>query len=140
MSSSPRWLQPVPSDKVGDAWWEVYPLLSEAVKSNNGRYTITDLRRNLLSQDMQLWIIRAGEALEAVAVTEIVNYPSRKVVRVNIGTGSNFREWIPLLSEIEEWGKENGCDGLESIARKGWAKVWGKQGYNQTHVFLEKDF
>lgn len=106
-----RWLQPIPAEELAGVWWQVYPLIYGAAERSGGRYEAADIKKAIESLDMQLWIIRAGDSVEAVAVTEIIQYPRRKLVKVNIGAGKNYKEWIPLLAEIEEWGKENGRNG-----------------------------
>jgi hypothetical protein len=75
----------------------------------------------------------------AVCVTEVINYPRKKYARVMILTGKERKKWMDLYREsIEKWAIGIGCDGVESLARKGWEREF--KDYDATHVLLEKEF
>lgn len=44
-----------------------------------------------------------------------------------------------LVTQAEEWGRQNGA-GLASISsRRGWARAMTSEGYAETQVMIEKD-
>jgi hypothetical protein len=53
-------------------------------------------------------------------------------------TGRQRLKWQHLISEIEDFAKENGCKMMELIARPGWQRVLKIFDYKRTHVVLEK--
>ncbi len=88
---------------------------------------------------MQLWAAVDGKNIEAVCVTEIIRYPRKRFANVLILTGRNRERWQGLYqSSIEAWAKAESCDGVESLARLGWQRVF--PDYRASHVKLEKTF
>ena len=61
-----------------------------------------------------------------------------KVCHIYIMTGRQRNKWQHLISKIEDFAKEEGCDMMELIARPGWQKVLNIFDYKRTHVVLEK--
>jgi len=61
-----------------------------------------------------------------------------KVCHIYIMTGRQRNKWQHLISKIEDFAREEGCDIMELIARPGWQKVLNIFDYKRTHVVLEK--
>jgi len=131
-------LLPIPSHKINDIWPQVVVRLSEAIKTARGRLTIDDLKRFLISKDLVLWVSLRDKKIEAMAVTEIIQHPRKKMCFVRLMTGEDYANWVHLEQGIAGWAKSIGCDGMEAIARKGWAKIF--KNYDFTHIFLERMF
>ena len=73
-----------------------------------------------------------------VVVTELIKRKFGKVCHIYIMTGRQSNKWQHLISKIEDFAKEEGCEMMELIARPGWQKVYNNHGYKRTHVVLEK--
>lgn len=69
--------------------------------------------------------------------TEIVNYPRKKICRLTLCAGEGLHRCRDMFGLIERWAKQNGCQGLEAVGRKGWERFFGDWN---AKVFLEKDF
>ena len=52
-------------------------------------------------------------------------------------TGKGRQQWQHLLSVIEDFAEQHGCDQMELIARPGWARILKQYKYKRTHVVLE---
>ena len=94
--------------------------------------------RLLLAGRMQLWAV-VGEAIEAIVLTEIAEYPRRRLCRVLAAAGAGRARWLHLLGTIEEWARAQGCTAIEPVARPGWERALAPLGYRKTHVILEKE-
>lgn len=121
-------------------WWgRVEGLLKKATLTSRGKYTGPVMFKLLLDGKMQLWVAHEKEKVWAIAVTEIIQYPSGvKVFVVMCGTGHERMKWQHLMADLEIAAKKNGCSDMEIIARHGWKRVLNKQGYELTHVQLNK--
>lgn len=129
----------VPSDKIDAVWPHVQLLVSNACLMSRGRYQSDDIKVFCKEKKTQLWIATENGLPLAVFVTEIINYPRKKYARVMITTGKDREKWIDLMrDEIEGFAKSQGADGVESLTREGWARVF--KDYEKTHVLLEKEF
>lgn len=51
--------------------------------------------------------------------------------------GARAREALPLLAEIQAWGKANGAKACHVVGREGWAKLLQDQGYTKKSVTLK---
>ncbi len=131
-------LLPIPSDRIDNIWPLVKDRLQAAVLTANGRLDLLDLYKFLREKDLVLWVSVRDKKIEALAVTEIILHPKKKMCSVRIMTGEDYANWVGLEQGIADWAQSIGCSGMESIARKGWAKVF--KHYEFTHIFLERMF
>ena len=124
--------------EIDVVWGEVRPWIEAACKRSRGKFDEYDIKAGLLSGDDQLWIWKTATAF-AVGISRIADYPKQRVCTLRIVTGRNMGEWIrPCLETIEKWAKANGCNALEFQARPGWERFLRTQGYEKTHVYIEK--
>lgn len=127
----------VPADQLSAAWPLVTEHLAQMQRASRGKLSLDDIAGFLVAGNFNLWIVLDGSDHLATVITELIQYPQRRVCRVNCCVGEHRQKWIHLLAEIEAWGRANGCAAMEIIARKGWARVLHE--YQPTHVFLERD-
>lgn len=126
----------IPAQEIPAIWPNVLGRVTEACKHSRGKFFPQDILKLLLERDAQLWMVVDGYS-SGVVVTQIVDYPHRKVCWIRICTGYDRDAWLHHLSDIEAWAKAQGCVGMELIARPGWKKVL--KDYDCTHIVLEKE-
>ena len=132
-------LRGVQSQEIIDLWDLIMPIMVAACVRSRGKFTAGDIMKAIALQDMQLWLATDGPEICALAVTELVNYPQRRVCRVLIVTGEDRERWIGYSETISAWAKASGCRGIEALARPGWRRTMEALGWQMTHIFLEKD-
>jgi hypothetical protein len=114
-----------PIDEVGDKWHHIAPLLAKAT-SRTGCYEPIDLLAMAMRGQVGIWVCEVDGAIEAAVVTEIKQYPRRRILEVLFAGGTNMRAWLPRLVEVlDEHGEQAGCSHVASAGRRGWAKAWG---------------
>ena len=128
----------VPAAEIDAVWPLAEPLISAACRRGRDKESADDIRRGLRERDLQLWLAWDG-AVAALAVTEIVCHPLKRCCRIRICTGRDRRGWQRYLPVIERWAAAQGCAAMELIARPGWSRLLGTQGYDTTHLFCEKE-
>jgi hypothetical protein len=120
--------------KAVDHWLRCRPWIAAAIATGPGVETIDDVERLIEAGHYQFW---AGR--DAAAVTEITHFQRRKILTVLHGGG----ELAELLDEIEPalctWAKQQGCDGIMGLGRKGWERVTAKHGYRLAYIAMIKD-
>lgn len=126
-------------DELNKAWRQakVKDLVSQATARGRGKRATVDIWNDLCNARMQLWILATGREIDAIAITEVSEYPRRKICRVIACVGEGRERWQHHLAGIEDWAREIGCSGIELIARKGWVRIMSD--YEFTHAMLEKD-
>lgn len=123
------------STDIDLVWEQCVPYLKRALEYSDGKYSLESIKKGLESRSMQLWIYMKGD-IKACMVTQIVNYPIKKVCLIMFLGGSLMHEWLRFMTMIEEWSRSNKCDAMEIYGRPGWAKVLG---WEQIHVVIRKN-
>lgn len=127
----------VKASGIEPLWPELRPHLVRACAKSSGRWEPEDFKTALLARDMQLWVYRPAKAIQAIGITEIVNYPRLRAFRFVAVTGFGYRDWQKCRPTVEAWAKAQGCTMGESIARKGWVRIM--TDWKPTAVFIEKE-
>lgn len=118
-------LEGVLSDDVPKVWDLVAPLLQKCLNETAGEYDLPATLVNLLARDWQLWLgVTAFKGdIKAVAVTEIVYYPKRKVCRFIMLSGTGADSILKLRDDLAAWAMSFNCVGIEAWCRPGMAKL-----------------
>ena len=133
----------VPTKSVNEVWALVKTDIANALNRSNG-YALSDhIKKWIIEEKMQLWILWDKEAEKkskyyGLVVTEIIQRPLQRCLNMRIMTGRHREKWQHLIKHIEDFAWLNNCDSLELIARPGWKKVLKPFGYTETHVLLQK--
>jgi hypothetical protein len=59
---------------------------------------------------------------ECCVVTEIIQYPQKRVLHLFIAAGKLDRLFEIYLPQVKQFARENGCTSLTSVSRKGFLK------------------
>jgi hypothetical protein len=131
----------VPRQYIDTCWSRVEPFAKKAAEYTYGRYTSDDIYDSIVEHDYQMWVAMEGSEFKGLVITNIVNYPKRKLLAMQFCGGVDLKLWKePMLALLKRFGSEMGCDGIESTGRPGWAKVFKNDGYKATWVTYELPF
>ena len=130
----------IPTNKVEQVWSFAVKDVADALARSNGYARAEHIKKEILDNKMQLWILWDSETKEyyGVCVTEIIQRPLQRCLNIKIMTGRHREKWQHLIKHVEEFAWKNNCDLLELVARPGWKKVLKQYGYKESHVLLEK--
>ena len=129
---------------LDDCWIEAGAFLKRAVDESRGRYDIFNVRREIESGSQHLWLLFRGEnEMILAATTMFCFYPLKKNLAV-VFLGSNDDScWIKhreiIVNTLEDFARENGCDGIEATGREGWVRVLSPFGWEKAFTVVEKD-
>lgn len=112
----------VNSEDIGLVWDEVTPLIEKALLHAEGELIPEDIKKHLDEGDLRLWVALEGQEILASMVTEIIEYPRKRIVRVITLAGKNMDMWYDFLPMIEGYAVKNGCSSLEAWTRKGMTR------------------
>lgn len=102
----------------------IYPWVDKAMEYSAGETTTDQVMEKLTNGNALCWVI-ADEKGDAtfVATTEIIQYPSRKVLHLITGSGN----WDDMAKEghslLEEFAYDTGCESIVIWGRAGWARA-----------------
>ena len=124
----------VPKEDIHFIWNEVESLIKKAL---DDCYTTDDILKGLIFDKFQLFISWENK-VESAVVTEVAQYPQKKVCRYFLAGGSNINNWLePIQETIEKFAKHNNCNSIEVAGRKGWARKL--KGYEQKVYLFSKE-
>ena len=130
----------IPTNKVEQVWSFAVKDVADALARSNGYARAEHIKKEILDNKMQLWILWDSETKEyyGVCVTEIIQRPLQRCLNIKIMKGRHRDKWQHLIKHVEEFAWHNNCDLLELVARPGWKKILKQYGYKESHVLLEK--
>ena len=124
----------VPPEDLHLLWNEVEPLIKKALDDT---YSAKDILDGLIKNSFQLFI-SWEDKVECAVITEVSQYPQKKVCRYFLAGGNNMDNWLePIQQEIEKFAKYNQCHAVEVAGRKGWARKL--KGYEQKIYLFSKE-
>ena len=124
----------VPEKDIHIIWNEVEPLIKKAL---DDCYTTDDILKGLINNSFQLFI-SWNKKVESAVITEVAQYPQKKICRYFLAGGNNMNNWLePIQTEIEKFAKLNNCQAIEVAGRKGWARKL--KGYEQKIYLFNKE-
>lgn len=121
----------VPTPHVFRVWPKVQPFMADAAHYTYGRYEAEDILTSILDYGHQLWIaFDSASTIKGAAVTSFNVYPRKKYLDLTFVGGEEGLTWKdPMLKMLQHWAHDTECDGIESIGRLGWAKIFKNDGY-----------
>ena len=124
----------VPKEDLHIIWNEIEPLIKKAL---DDCYTADDILKGLVFEKFQLFICWENK-VESAVVTEVAQYPQKKILRYFLAGGNNINNWLePIQEKIEKFAKLNNCNSIEVAGRKGWARKL--KGYEQKIYLFSKE-
>jgi len=118
---------------IADEFVRCKPWLEAALKYAGGTHTLEDVVEAVAEGKMQFWPAPRG-----CAVTELIQFPRKKVLHVFLA-GGEMDQIIDMDSSAVEFARINGCTGMSIAGRKGWSKVLRHKGYKESYTVLGKD-
>ena len=112
----------VEAEDVGMVWDEVSPLIEKALLHAEGELVPEDIKKHLGKGDLRLWVALENKDIIAAMVTEIIQYPRKKIVRIITLAGKDMSMWYDFLPMIEGYAIRNNCSSLEAWTRKGMTR------------------
>lgn len=104
-------------EHINDAWEHIGPEFERALQYARGELSIVDVYKQLVTGMMQAWEIVEEDEPRLVFVTEIVNYPQYRAVRIVLAAGRGLKNAREFQRNFEAWALSNGCLEIECCCR-----------------------
>ena len=124
---------------IAGAWPAVKHMIDAALVESAGRLDADDVLALLGEGGMQLWAMVTSDGepeVVAVLVTEIIDYPRKRVLDLALMGGERMELWLDALPVLEQWAAQQGIDQVQIHGRRGWARV---TGYPECGAILIKE-
>jgi hypothetical protein len=124
----------IPLQHVPVVWEEAATHVEGALDGNR---SVEEVLQELLDDHATLWVMLDHSVLDGgqlgvmgACVTKVHTYTSRRVLYVAYCGGERMDEWLdPLLSTLENYGRDAGCAVLEMVGRRGWERTLASSGW-----------
>lgn len=102
--------------------------------------TMDSYARDIISGHLQLWLALNDDDFCGIILTtiKVVDATGYKSLIVADAAGEDGLDFVPLISTIEEWGREQGVESINPVGRIGWKKPLAAQGYEIDRVIYRK--
>jgi hypothetical protein len=108
-------------------------MIESALVYSGGTHTFQDVADMVLAGKAQIWPAPRG-----VAITEIIEYPQKRVLHVFLGAGE-LDQLLDMIKSAEDWGRTQGCTSLTMSGRLGWQRVLDKHGFKPVLITMERE-
>jgi hypothetical protein len=120
----------VPPELAEGLWPRIFPHLSRAAEYTFGRYEPEDIFDAVLSGQIHLWIVIDGDEIIGITATRFWQYPRKKCLDMVFIAGDEGLSWKDaMLSVLQHWAYDNGCEVIESSGRPGFSRALKDDGY-----------
>jgi hypothetical protein len=138
--AAPQRFCDVPREHLAALWPHVLPHVVRVLeREGSGRFLPEDILALLFDAKARLWVSWNPDerAIEAAVITETVDYPRARALRIWLVAGRNMRAWVrEAEAMIEAFARAQGCAFIEGAMRRGWLRVG--HGYKETGLTFEK--
>lgn len=134
MNNHGIWVLPLSKTDTLTKWGEISDMLEKAIKYEDGRYDVKDIRQMVIESEAQIWVAVKGTELYGVVVTHIAEYPKKTMLFVLCLAGKEFDLWDNVVEDnLIPYAKHYECSGIEFYGRKGWSKRAAHLGFVPLH-------
>lgn len=105
-------------ESVLGIWVTVEPMLRLAAVWSRGEFSTEDALSLLLARRMILWVFHVEGKIHLAVLTEVRDYPRKRVCNIYAAAGKNLLEvWTQALPLVKGWLTENHIEEIEATCR-----------------------
>jgi hypothetical protein len=132
-------IKAIPAKDVMEHWQELAPYIQLALDAGAGHLWLEDVQQAAIKGLFHLIAIHIDEALCAVLVTELCQYPRKRALRVILGGGIGLDLWATSVEAYLQAGAEAmGCDLIEIHGRPGWRRYLSPMDVQLESIILTR--
>lgn len=110
------------------------PWIEAALERGGNTHSFDDIAAAVAAGTMQLWPAPRG-----CLVTEIVQFPRKRVLDVFLG-GGELDQLADMHRDVIAWAKSQGCTEAIITGRRGWVRAFAGHGWKEQATVLRKEF
>jgi hypothetical protein len=84
----------------------------------------------VLNGQAHLWVVLDEDNIKGVTITRFWQYPRKNCLDLVFLAGDDGFSWKDeMLSTLQSWARDSGCDVIEASGRLGLARAFKDDGY-----------
>ncbi|HYE38159.1 hypothetical protein [Methylocaldum sp.] len=129
----------VAGDTIASAWPDLEPFVFKWVTVSDGKLQPQDVFKLISEGLMTALVIHTEGEIHIVALTEFVQYPQAKTLRLVGFAGKNPLLTLKFMPAVEDWARANGCDELETFTTHRAKALMERMGFEDApFVYMRK--
>lgn len=126
---------------TGATWPMIKKYVDRVLPLTRRRRMANNFLFDMINGEETLLVVQGEEGIIGFCSCCFVNYDDIRMLQVKMLAGDRFDDWIePMHDAIEKMARENECDGMELIGRRGWVRKLASFGWREAFVTCEKRF
>lgn len=126
----------VPPEMVAEVWPFVGQFIVSAAVRGGGLH-LPEVIERLPDARALLWVIEEDGAFVAALITQVEAGDDGTCCRIVALGGSGASDWVHLISQIEDYARDEGCVRVRFEGRHGWRRHL--PDYRVPRAVFEKD-
>ena len=131
-------IQGLKAEYVDSVWEAVWAVLHRAFDYSDGAFSGQKVYNGIKNKSMQLWLEVEDGKITSAGITQLVNWPEKKICWVLGFSSDKPRKMEEYLEVVEPWAKHYGCAELRLTGRRGWERRAKSFGFEFRHVEMAK--
>ena len=125
-----------------DEIWEIARSQLALAISWTRKATLDSIHERLLVGEAQLWMafLPNMDRILCSCVTDLMKWESGHITcRVLLVGGGRIELWRNLIRQLEAYAISEGAEAMEVIGRKGWERIFSREGYTHAETTITKE-
>lgn len=131
----------LPKETLPDMWPNVVRFVEKIAARFPDEWSVPVIAAACANQQMLLWLIwdeANKRPLGCIGTKFGIRASKKKVLDISWVAGDDRNEWSALISVLEDYAKQNGCDQVEFVGRLGWAKSFPDYRMEKQALFVKE--
>jgi hypothetical protein len=123
---------------VNAVWGEVEKYITAGLKRSGNEYNSDHIKAYVVKGEQSL-LIAVGEdnKIHGAATVEWSIFPNETIAFIT-STGGKMLANKEVLSQVEEWARQQGATALRGACFESIARLWKAHGYERKYIIVEK--
>jgi hypothetical protein len=126
-------------DNIAVVWEEVEPLLQKSVEVSRGMITLERIKNLLAQEEAVAFCTLRDNKVQAVLVTQIIQYCSYRSARIIACAGRELRGAMEFISVLDAWAMSQGAVEIEGWCRPEMVRLTRRLGWKEKFVCVTRD-
>jgi hypothetical protein len=131
-------VQIVPPTHVNKVWDKVEKFISAGLRRSGNEYTAEHLKVYVIKGQQSLLVaVDENNNIHGAATVEWNIFPNETIAFIT-STGGKMLANKEVLSQVEDWARQNGATALRGACFESIARLWKAHGYERKYIIVEK--
>lgn len=130
----------IPSNRVGDIWDQIEPLVTRSLRGIEDEVTSADILGGLLDRKLMLLAAHDGTDYKGVLILSHKKTPQTSFIEIDLVGGYDMATWMTTaVNVVKVIAKTFGVSKVKALGRTGWHKHAAVTGFKPKRTLFEME-